>query len=146
METAFYLGIDVSSKTLVCCLKARGRKDEEFSVPNDPKGLERLQERLGEKGARTRVVLEATSRYHLRAQRFLSEMGAEVQVLNPRRARALAEGLGRLDKDDKVDAEVLARAAQVLEEDPATPSRSPLHEELRDLSRFIDTQTGGERL
>ncbi len=59
-----------------------------------------------------------------------------MQVLNPRQARALAVGLGIIDKDDKVDARVLARAAELLTV-RNTELRNRVHEDLRDISRLI---------
>jgi transposase len=60
-----------------------------------------------------------------------------VELLNPRRARALSIGLGLSDKDDKVDANVLAQAARLLQErDITVPSVEA--QDLRDFSRIID--------
>jgi transposase len=140
MNNLLYLGIDVSKQTLDCCLEVDAKKAASSSVSNDVKGLEQIQELLGEQVVNTRVVLEATSCYHRLAARTLSQAGAKVLVLNPARARALALGLGVIDKDDKLDAQVLAKAGRILN-DKETQLVSKLHEELRDLSRAIDTQT-----
>jgi transposase len=121
-------------------LKRRGGSSLEFQCGNDQDGFEQIISALGKDVKATRVVLEATSRYHMEISRALQEAGASVQVLNPFKARSLALGLGVMDKDDKIDARVLARAAEVLDV-KRTELRNRLHEELRDLSRFIDCQT-----
>lgn len=136
METVQHLGIDVSSSELVCCLTAKEGRGKEFTCGNDEAGAARIIESLGEPIERTHVVVEATSRFHMRVARALQEAGARVQVLNPRQARSLAVGLGVIDKDDKVDARVLARAAELLTVRD-TQLRNRVHEELRDISRLI---------
>jgi len=124
----------------VNCLKAKTGKDLEFSCGNDESGAKAVVESLGDKIQQTHVVLEATSNMHLRVVRALQEAGASVQVLNPKQARSLAQGLGILDKDDQVDARVLARAAQVLSV-KNTELRNGTHEELRNMSRLITLLT-----
>jgi transposase len=81
--------------------------------------------------------MEATSRYHRLCERTLLDSCPVVELLNPRRARALSIGLGLSDKDDKVDAHVLAQAARLLQErDITVPSVEA--QDLRDFSRIID--------
>jgi transposase len=140
MEILQYLGIDVSKDSLVFCLRRAGQKDLDESVANSKEGLNSLLELLGDKIQGTVVTLEATSRYHRLAERTLSEAGAQVQVMNPLQARSLAIGLGILDKDDKIDARVLVEAAQHVPHREAS-LKSASHEDLRDLSRVIDSLT-----
>ena len=81
--------------------------------------------------------MEATSRYHRLCERNLLDRCALVELLNPRRARALSVGLGLSDKDDKVDARVLSKAAQLLQkQNQSIPALQA--QELRDFSRAID--------
>jgi transposase len=140
MKILQYLGIDISQPTLVLTLKAKGEKDIFNVQPHDPVGIANILALLGDKVSQTSVVLEATSRFHLELARALKQAGAKVLVLNPARARALAIGLGILDKDDKVDSQVLAQASQLLGAQE-TELLNPLHQELRDLSRTIDSLT-----
>lgn len=123
------------------CLKRKGSVIQEFECANNPEGFEQILKTLGKDVKRTRAILEASDRYHMEIARTLQEAGASVEVLNPTQARDLAKGLAIIDKDDKLDAGVLARAAEVLAV-KQTELRSRLHEELRDLSRFIECQTG----
>jgi transposase len=105
---------------------------------NNEAGIAELVRWLELNGRACRAVLEATSRYHRLCERALLNAGVLVDLVNPRRARALAVGLGYSDKDDKVDAQVLAKAARLLEradEKVATVKA----QDLRDHSRTIDT-------
>ena len=64
----------------------------------------------------SRVVMEATGRYHRRVHRCLHDRGFEVVLFNPLRARRFAEGAGLLAKTDRVDARMLAKLGAALEE------------------------------
>jgi len=140
MNTVLQLGIDTSKDSLVNCLVGKHPKPMEFAVGNTDEGVAQLLSELGEDVSRTRVCIEATSRYHCRGVRALVSAGANVTVVNPTRSHALAVALGLLDKDDKVDARMLAKAAKLLEAKDAE-FRTKAHEDLRDLSRLIDTLT-----
>ena len=63
----------------------------------------------------SRVVMEATGRYHRRVHRCLHDRGFEVVLFNPLRARRFAEGAGLLAKTDRVDARMLAKLGAALE-------------------------------
>ncbi len=73
METLQHLGIDVSSLQLVSCLSCKDGRHEEFTCGNDDAGTARIIGSLGELIGRTHVVVEATSRFHMRAARALQE-------------------------------------------------------------------------
>lgn len=60
------------------------------------------------------VVFEATGRYDGRLRSALCEAGISFARVNPAQARAFARATGLLAKTDKVDAQMLARMAQVL--------------------------------
>lgn len=79
-----------------------------------------------------RVVVEATGRYHRRAAASLVQAGVEVAVVNPQQARAFARAAGKLEKTDRVDAEVLARFARAMSPRPAakTPENQTLLSDL----------------
>ncbi len=63
-----------------------------------------------------RVCLEATGTYHFDlALRLSHQEGIEVMVLNPRIARRFSQSLNKPDKDDDVDAAVLAEYADRME-------------------------------
>ena len=133
-----FLGIDVSKGMLeVFLCYSDSRKARSSRFPNTQEGCLALVAWLGEDAHGCRVVLEATSRYHRLVERTLLGSCPVVELLNPRRARALSIGLGLSDKDDKVDAKVLSQAARLLQErEIAVPTIEA--QELRDFSRAID--------
>src|SRR5690606_16624177 len=98
---------------------------------NDLEGHGLLLKRLSEWDVQ-RVVLEATGGYERALMSVLQKADYEVLRINPRRARAFATAMGKLAKTDPIDATVLARMAQVIEE-PACMVPSAGQQELRDL-------------
>ena len=72
-------------------------------------------------------MFEATGGYESRAVKALGEVGLAVAVVNPTRVRRFAEALGILAKTDKIDAQVIAHFAKVVQ--PAINGRQTLLEE-----------------
>lgn len=99
------VGIDVSKATLDCHLDPAGRR---LQVPNDEAGIARLLAELAAFDVEL-VVIEATGRLHRRVAGELLQAGLPVTLVNPQRAREYARSTGRLEKTDRVDAQVLAR-------------------------------------
>jgi transposase len=126
--TAVIIGIDVSKATLDCHLDPAGQR---FQLANDEQGIAQLLARLRPLQVHL-VVIEATGRLHRHVAAELLQADIPVALVNPERARQYARAVGRLEKTDRVDAQVLAgfgRAAthQTLEK-PAER-----HVELHDL-------------
>ena len=121
-QAPIYLGIDVCKARLDAHLHPVGKK---LSVPNDKAGLRKLKNELAKHGVVT-IALEATGKLHRLAWRSLHESGLPVAVLNPRRARLFAEAIGALAKTDRIDARVLALAAERLTPEPAAPSSAEM--------------------
>lgn len=106
---ALYVGIDVSKARL----DGAGRPGESFSVGNDPEGIRGLVERLRRLPVAL-IVLEATGGLELPAVAALAAAGLPVAVVNPRQVRDFAKAVGRLAKNDKIDAEILAWFAEAV--------------------------------
>jgi transposase len=139
LQILWFLGIDVSKGLLVAHLtSASSAKQERLSVSNDAKGIEELLAWLGNRRLNCKAVMEATSRYHRPCERALLNANVRVDLLNPRRARSLAIGLGIADKDDRVDAKVLAKAAQMIEQEQIKVQTLEA-QDLKDYSRTIDS-------
>jgi transposase len=100
------MGIDVSDKkSRICVLDAEGVVVEEATIQTTPEAFER---RFA--GApRCRIAIEAGTHSPWLAQ-VLEECGHEVLVANPRKLRLIYENES---KDDRVDAEYLARVARL---------------------------------
>ena len=141
MESMRYSGIDVDKAGLHVALRKPSGKEAEATFSNDEAGIASLlawYEAAGVALPLLRVTLEATSTYHRQVAQSLARAGARVDVMNPQRVRSLAIGLEILDKDDRLDAKVLATASELVAR-KQIELRNPLHEELRDLSRLIDS-------
>jgi transposase len=103
-------GIDVSKAHLDLGVRP-GDEIERF--PNTAAGVAELVGRVRGVGVEL-VVLEATGTWEAAAARALAAVGIPVRVLNPRLVRHFARGLGLLAKTDRLDAQVLARYAEVV--------------------------------
>ena len=106
--TSSFVGIDVSKKTLDIALLPSG---EYFQLPNSPDGHRQLIERLKPLNTAA-IVMEASGGWERTCTAALVDAGLPVAVVNPKRARDLASGLGKLAKNDRIDAGVLAYCAQ----------------------------------
>jgi transposase len=123
MTSEIYVGIDVNKRWLD--VRVHGEA-ESRKVGNDPDGFTTLIEQMKVVGPEL-VVFEATGGYESHAVKALSESGLAVAVVNPTRVRRFAEALGILAKTDKIDAQVIAHFAKVVQ--PAINGRQTLLEE-----------------
>ena len=132
-------GIDVSKSSLD--VHAAG---EERCFANDRTSWRALDKWLRSRHV-SRVVMEATGRYHRRVHQGLHDRGYEVVLINPLRARRFAEGAGFLAKTDRVDTLMLAKLGAVLVDlEPVAP-RDAFLSRLEDLlvtrDKHVDTRT-----
>jgi transposase len=105
-----HIGIDVGKAKLDAAVDG---SDESRSFDNTATGLEELVAWL-EPLQVQRIVLEATGGYERPLLAALVAVGLPVCLVNPRQTRCFAKSLGYLEKTDRVDARLLARAAAVL--------------------------------
>jgi len=105
------VGIDVAKgKSMVAALRPLG----EVAIPpreiiHNTTALKRLGTHILALGADTRVVMEATGRYHEPVAQMLCEMGIFVTVLNPLLIKQSGGGSVRKVKSDKADALKIAK-------------------------------------
>jgi len=143
------IGIDISKAKLDVASSDGGLR---LVVERTAEGLAALVDRLGEFEVH-RVVVEATGGYERAVLDVLCAAGLPVVLIQPRRARALARGLGRRAKTDAIDATILAWMARfAVEEDPVYEPRPETIERLRELVfrrrqlvDFIDAETKRHR-
>lgn len=115
-----FVGIDVSSKNnVVCLMKPNGEKFSTFSVQNNLGGVKILSERIVsaldklELRAVT-IGMEATSIYGdslvyaLREDGKLGQYQRKIHVLNPKQVKKFKDAYPDLQKNDYVDAFVIA--------------------------------------
>ena len=105
-----FVGIDVAKAELVVSLLP---STERFTVENDEHGVRTLVERLRAL-APTLIVLEATGGYELLGVAALAAATLPVVVVNSRQVRDFAKATGQLAKTDRIDADLLARFADVV--------------------------------
>jgi transposase len=124
-----FVGIDVAkNKFDVCILPCK----DVFELPYDDHGIGELLKRLRPLAA-CLVVLEGTGGLEQRLVAALQDAGFAVAVANPRQVRDYARGIGYLAKNDRLDAQVLARFAQ--EVLPHAREKKP--EKLRELEQLV---------
>jgi len=99
------VGIDVAKHSLDVCLD---EQQKPFTIPYHNDGLKDLLTKLPP-GGQCIIIMEATGGYQNRLVNVLLEHKHLVAVVNPRRVRELARGLGYEAKTDRIDAQVLVR-------------------------------------
>lgn len=105
-----FVGIDVAkAESVVSVVPAL----ERFTVANDERGMRTLVERLRPMQPQL-IVLEATGGYELLSVAALVAAQLPVVVVNPRQVRDFAKATGQLAKTDRIDADILARFADVV--------------------------------
>lgn len=104
--TATYVGVDVAKDSLAV---RSTHAANVVTVPNTPQALDVW---LAGLPADSRLICEATGRHHRQLQQSCAKQRIALTCLNPARARDFAKSLGRLEKTDAIDAEVLLRYGQ----------------------------------
>lgn len=105
-----FVGIDVAKAELVVSVLPAL---ERFCVANDERGVRTLVERLRPMPPQI-IVLEATGGYELLGVAALVAAQLPAVVVNPRQVRDFAKATGQLAKTDRIDADLLARFADVV--------------------------------
>jgi transposase len=105
-----FVGIDVAKAELVVSVLPG---EERFAVANDERGVRTLVERL-RASAPLLIVAEATGGYELLCVAALAAAALPIIVVNPRQVRDFARATGQLAKTDRIDADILARFADVV--------------------------------
>jgi transposase len=113
--TLSFVGIDVSKHKLDV---ARRPDIQRHTFAYDRDGLRALLETLKSWGP-IFVVVEATGGLERTVVAELVSAGIDVAVANPRQVRDFAKGIGKLAKTDAIDADVLARFAEVVRPAPS---------------------------
>ena len=147
----YIIGIDIAKKSHeVCFMNQDGDvlDGNSFNIPNTLSGLEKLQKMLTKYGLNSDnsiVGMEATGHYWLVLYSWLTEQNFDVKVINPIVTDAYRQMHIRKTKNDRIDAEVVARVI-MLGEYQETPVAEETTLSLRQLCRFrlSQVQTCGD--
>lgn len=104
------IGIDVAKDSLAIHVLPHKLQ---LTLPNTAAGHAQLLEHLNGQTV-DNLLLEATGGYERALMRVLGKAQVPVTRINPRRARAFADALGKIAKTDPIDAQVLAHMASVV--------------------------------
>jgi transposase len=127
------IGIDVSKASLDIFDLARGRPER---LPNDAEVAHALAQRLSARPGAF-AVFEATDPYDRQLRGAFKARQVGFVRVNPSRARAFAQAIGRQAKTDAIDARTLAQMSQLL--DPPKPAApDPGRDALASLNRRRD--------
>ena len=109
-----FVGIDVAKAELVVSIRPTHVR---FTVANSIAGVQSLVEQLVTH-APTLIVVEATGGYEQLSVAALAAAELPIVVVNPRQVRDFAKATGQLAKTDRIDADMLARFADVVRPQP----------------------------
>ena len=109
-----YIGIDVA-KRFFDLYDTAAQKHAHFE--NTPAGIKTCMDQLAPRRPAL-IVLENTGGYETDLAVALQAAGLPVAVVNPRRIREFARATGQLAKTDRIDAQIIARYAAMLQPPP----------------------------
>ncbi|MFM7057682.1 MAG: transposase [Planctomycetota bacterium] len=119
------IGVDVSKMKLdIADSSGKIRK----TISNTASAIKKAIVQKLKKGDSVFVVCEATGGYETELVTTLRNAGFPVAIANPRRVRPFALAMGRLEKSDPIDAEIICQFGQTAEL-PATPAKSATEEQ-----------------
>jgi transposase len=121
---ATYVGIDIAKHRFDLAFEPK-QKMRHFD--NDTEGIRRCCKQLVQ-GRPELIVMEPTGGYERPLVDELQAVGLPVAVVNARRIREFARASGQWAKTDKLDAQVIARFARVLQ--PPVQKAQDLHTRL----------------
>lgn len=129
-----YFGIDVSKDKLDVFVNGQSGQFE-----NNATGFKALISWLRKKKCLTNlhVCLESTGHYGYPVAEYLHAKGIKVSIVNPALIKSFANSLGKRNKTDSIDAEVIARFCEVNQPSVWEPPSKEV-KELIEITRAID--------
>ena len=127
-QQAIVAGVDVAKDSLDACVMPG---EHTIKVNRDAQGIAKLLDFCRQHGVQSMIV-ESTGGYDRVVTAAGLEAGLEVCLVNPRQTRDFARGMGRLAKNDRIDAKMLALFGQYARPNPLEKT-SEKQRELNDL-------------
>lgn len=127
-KSSVNVGVDVGKWMLDICIY---EKSIHWQDENTPEGIKRILKRLAYYNIE-RLVMEATGRYQLNLATAAYEKAIPVCIIKPLSIRRYAGAIEQLAKTDKIDAQVIAEFAAVVQP-PPTPQISKNLRAIKDL-------------
>lgn len=138
------IGVDVASGKLDIHDSSKGNHQQ---IDNSCQAIDRLVAKWVKRKTKILVVMEATGGYEQLLVDALHDADIDVAVANPLQVRSFAKGIGVIEKNDPIDAAVIARFGQVaspkLKEKP-TPGERKLKALVHRRDQML-SQLGAER-
>ncbi|MDA1051032.1 MAG: IS110 family transposase [Planctomycetota bacterium] len=110
-QDKIFVGVDVSKATLDVY---RPDTKDVFQIENSDEAIAVLCSQLKKMNSQVMVVMEGTGGYEYLLLKHLAVHELEAAVINPRRVRDFAKGIGLDAKTDPIDAKVIAKYAEVV--------------------------------
>jgi len=110
-----FVGVDVSKDSLDIY---RNDTEEQIKIDNSQTAVIDFCQQLRKKKRNLMVVMEATGGYETLLVNQLALHDVKAAVVNPRRVRDFAKGIGMDAKTDPIDARVLSQYGEVVEPKP----------------------------
>lgn len=124
-----YVGIDIAKHGFDLACEPKQRMQH---FDNDAEGIQRCRQILQQLKPKL-VAMESTGGYERALADELQAAGLPVTVVNARRIRDFARASGQLAKTDKLDAQIIARFAAVLQ----PPPQEALDQQTRTLKALV---------
>ncbi len=123
-DEKIYVGVDVAKSKLDAFFPENG---ERIELANSESAMDDFCRRLIKIKRPVMVVMEATGGYETLLLRQLAKHKIDAAVVNPRRVRDFAKGVGADAKTDLIDAQIISRFATVTQPQPTAVK--PDHEQ-----------------
>ena len=110
-----FVGVDVSKANLDVFLPDT---NELLRIENSDDAINQFCSQLEKRKRKVMVVMEGTGGYEFLLVKHLASRNLDAAVINPKRIRDFAKGIGLDAKTDQIDAQVISRYAEVVKPKP----------------------------
>lgn len=136
MNTHNFVGIDIAKNKFDAAIKCTDRFIEGV-FENSTSGFKEFNKWLTKHTNQPWICLEATGCYGEPVAEFLAENDIKVSVVNPMQIKHYAKSLLTRNKNDKVDARIIASFAELFKPKIFAP-KAPEQKEIRETVRLIE--------